>query len=109
MASFLSVSRAVECAISIQRKTVEVGIEDPSRAVRVGLSAGEPVTDQEDLFGATVKLAARICGHAMPSQILVSNTVRELALGKGFPFMDRGSIALKGFPEPVRLFEVSWE
>ncbi|MFV1961126.1 MAG: nickel-binding protein [Acidimicrobiia bacterium] len=111
MASFISVSRAVECTISIQRKTVEVGIEDPSRAarVRVGLSAGEPVTEQEDLFGATVNLAARICGHAMPSQILVSNTVRDLAIGKGFPFMDRGSIALKGFPEPVRLFEVSWE
>jgi len=111
MASFQSVSRAVECTISIQRDMVEAGREDPSRVarVRVGLSAGEPVTEHGDLFGATVNLAARICGHAMPSQILVSNTVRDLAIGKGFPFLDRGSIALKGFPEPVRLFEVSWE
>ncbi|MFV1999930.1 MAG: nickel-binding protein [Acidimicrobiia bacterium] len=111
MASFVSVSRAVECAISIQRKTVEVAKEHPSRAarVRVGLSAGEPVTEHEDLFGATVNLAARICGYAIPSQILVSNTVRDLAIGKGFPFTDRGPIDLKGFPEPIRLFEVSWE
>lgn len=111
MASFLSVSRAVECTIAIQLETAQVEGEDPNRSarVRVGLSAGEPVTENDDLFGATVNLAARICGQAAPSQILVSNTVRDLAIGKSFSFNDQGAVSLKGFSEPVHLYEVSWE
>ena len=110
MASFLSVSQAIECTMAIQRRAAEVEAERPDRAprVRIGLSAGEPVTEQSDLFGATVNLAARICGHADARQILVSRTVRDHSLGKNYPFSDRGAIALKGFPEPVRLFEVAW-
>ncbi len=50
----------------------------------------------------------RITAAAKGGEILVSNVVRELAKGKDFLFADRGEVALKGFDEPVRLFEVRW-
>ena len=74
----------------------------------IGMSAGEPVRDSGDLFGAVVQLARRICDAAEPSTILTSNPVRELCLGKGFKFADRGDMALKGFEEPVHVHEVAW-
>ena len=74
--------------------------------MRIGISAGEPVDRGQDLYGAVVNLAARICGHAEPGQILVSAAVKELAIGKSFGFVDRGPIALKGFDDPIRLYEV---
>ena len=55
-----------------------------------------------------LQLAARACNHAAAGAILVSNAVRELCLGKGFAFHPRGPFELKGFEEPVPLFEVSW-
>jgi len=55
-----------------------------------------------------VQLAARICDRAQPGEILVSNVVREIAAGKGFLFADRGEVALRGFEDPVRLYEVRW-
>jgi len=77
--------------------------------VRVGLNAGEPIAEDEDLFGTAVNLAARICGHAEAGQILASDVVRQLVAGKDFLFADRGEASLKGFDEPVRLYEVRWE
>lgn len=110
MASFTSVVRAIECAIAIQRKIAEHNekAEVPFR-VRIGISAGEPVTESDRLFGATIQLAARTCACAEGSQIFASNVVRELCIGKGFAFEDRGHVPLKGFDEPMRLFEVSWQ
>jgi class 3 adenylate cyclase len=106
-ASFDHVSTAVECAIAIQRGFGEPMERDADIGrVRIGISVGEPIRQHEDLFGAVVNLAARICGHAQPGQILVSGAVRELSVGKPISFVDRGPIALKGFTDPVRLFEV---
>ena len=76
------------------------GLGVPLR-VRIGMSAGEPVTERDDLFGAAVQLAARLCGRAEPGTILVSRAVHDLALGKGFEFRKRGPLRLKGFDEPV--------
>jgi len=78
-------------------------------AVRIGLNAGEPVAEDDDLFGSAVQLAARICAQADAGDILVSNVVRELAVGKGFDFSDRGTTELKGFDDPVRLYRVAWQ
>ena len=110
MASFISPKRAVQCAIDIQK---DFAVHNANRdhvaiRVRIGLSAGEPVEDNRDLFGACVQLAARACGHAQPGQILAPTSVRDLCMGKGFQFADMGDVALKGFDEPVRLFEVKW-
>lgn len=104
MASFRSVVRAAEGAILLQEKLAEVGWTMPG--VRVGMSAGEPVTANGDLFGATVQLAARICNAADPGAILASSTVKDLSLGKGFSWSDRGDLTLKGFDQPVRVHEL---
>ncbi len=76
--------------------------------MRIGLNAGEPVAEDEDLFGTAVQLAARIAAKAEPGQILVSDVVRQLAAGKGLLFSDQGDVALRGFEDPVRLYEVRW-
>jgi len=109
MASFSSATRALECAIAIQRAFAEhsESAEEPIR-VRIGLNAGEPVAEEADLFGTAVQLAARICAHADPGEILAPIVVRELAAGKGFLFSDLGAVALRGFEDPVRLYEVRW-
>ena len=76
--------------------------------VRIGLGAGEPVTDGDALFGSTVNLTARICDRAEPGQILASHVIRELCVGKTFDFQPYGEVSLKGFPEPVKLHAVQW-
>jgi class 3 adenylate cyclase/predicted alpha/beta hydrolase len=110
MASFPSASGALECAIAVQRAVAARVREDPEMPlrVRIGLNAGEPVAENQDLFGTAVQLAARICAHAEPGQILVPTVVRELAAGKGFLLADLGKIALRGFEDPVRLYDVRW-
>lgn len=106
-ASFSHVSAAVGCALQIQRDLGEPTDTDlDAGRVRIGISAGEPVSQHEDLFGAVVNLASRICGKAGPGQIYVSSAVRELSVGKPIAFEDRGPVALKGFDDPVQLFEV---
>ena len=103
--SFTSVMRAVDASIAIQRGTSG----DPMPvAVKIGLTVGEPVEDSQDLFGASVNLAARICAHAGGGQTLASGTVRDLAIGKRIDFRGMGEIGLKGFPEPVPLYEIAW-
>jgi class 3 adenylate cyclase len=76
--------------------------------VRVGAAVGEPVEQNNDLFGSTVQLAARLCGHAQPEQILVSSAIAELCLGKGLSFEDLGEVTLKGFGSPVRAHAAAW-
>lgn len=106
-ASFSHISTAVDCAVQIQRDFGEpVDSDREDGRLRIGISVGEPVRQHEDLFGAVVNLASRICAHASPGQILVSSAVRELSVGKPITFVDRGPIALKGFDDPVRLFEI---
>jgi class 3 adenylate cyclase len=111
MASFESVRDAVAAAVDIQRAFAAHNAADPARrmAVRVGISAGEPVAERGDLFGAAVQLAARLCAHAAPSTIVVAGVVADLAIGKGFSFGPRDEAALRGFPDPVPLCEVMWD
>ena len=124
MASFGSASGALDCAVAIQRAFAERSLslrsqgspstssgraEETAIRVRIGLNAGEPVAEESDLFGSAVQLAARVCAQAEPGRILVSNVVRELAMGKGHLFADVGEVALRGFEDPVRLYEVKWE
>jgi class 3 adenylate cyclase len=110
MASFPSATQALECGIEMQRsfaehnRTTELPI-----FVKIGLNAGEPIAEEEDLFGTAVQAARRICDQAAAGEILVSNVIRELAAGRGFVFEARGEAALKGFEEPYRLFVVAPE
>jgi class 3 adenylate cyclase len=111
MASFLSAAGAVRCAIQIQRELAKHEKAQPDRPlkVRVGAAAGEPVEQNNDLFGSTVQLAARLCSHAQPEQILVTSAIAELCIGKGLQFEDLGEVALKGFGYPVRAHAAGWK
>jgi len=110
MASFVSAAAAVRCATRVQHELSKHEEAHPERPlkVRIGAAAGEPVEQHQDLFGSTVQLAARLCSHALPEQILVSNVVAELCAGKGLPFQDVGEVVLKGFGYPVRAHAVVW-
>lgn len=109
MAAFTSASQAVSAAMQIQLALRER--DEPAQGhlhVRVGVAAGEPVTEQNDLFGAAVQQAARLCALAQPDGIVVSSGVHDLCRGKGIRFFDGGTIAVKGFDEPIGHFEVRW-
>jgi class 3 adenylate cyclase/predicted esterase len=109
MASFTSVTKAVECAIALQCAFDERNASAPEPVtIRVGLNAGEPIQEEGDLFGETVILAARIAAKAQGGEVLASMAVRELCAGKGFLFADLGEKAMRGFEDPVRVFEVNW-
>ncbi len=110
MTSFSSATKALECAIAMQRAFAQhnESAGEPIK-VRIGLNAGEPIAEDDDLFGTAVNEAARITATAKGGEILASDVVRQLAKGKDFFFSDRGETSLKGFDEPVRLYEVRWE
>ena len=110
MASFKSVVNALRFATKVQTdlSSMRDRLPHPVR-VRIGLAAGEPIPESDDLFGATVNLAARLCASADPGTILVQGAVRDLAVGKGFVFQRSGRLTLKGFDEPVEAFQVMWE
>ena len=111
MAAFVSAAGAVRCAIQIQRELDKHAQSNPERPlkVRVGAAAGEPVEQHNDLFGSTVQLAARLCAHAEPEQILVSSAIADLCIGKGLLFEDVGDVTLKGFNSPVRAHAAAWK
>ncbi|MDY0883407.1 nickel-binding protein [Dongia soli] len=108
MASFDDVAGSVACARAISQ-----GFAAFNRAshvplhIRIGIHAGEPVQDSNDLFGATVQLAARICDEAPTDSIVISDVVRA-ALGADNDAIALGSRQFKGFDQPVDLFEVPW-
>lgn len=109
MASFRSVPDALQAAVLMQREfsQAEAATEIPV-GVRIGIAAGEPVTDRDDLFGAAVQLAARLSSKAGARTILVADVVRDLAAGKGFQFGAIRRFRLKGFGDSVRACEVAW-
>ena len=109
MAWFPLASGALDAAIQIER-SVEREFADEGRTIRVriGVNAGEPIEEANDLHGATVTRAARIMNEASGSEILVSDLVRGLVQGRSYRFEDRGKHQLRGFEEPVRLFALDW-
>jgi len=110
MASFASVAKAVQCMIDMQQalRAHNETERDIVLRARMGAAAGEPVEHNNDLFGATVTLAARLRDHATAGQILVAGVIRDLCIGKRFEFDSLGDITLKGFDEPARVYEVRW-
>ncbi len=109
MTSFSSATRALECAIAIQSAFAErnESAAEPIK-VRIGLNAGEPIAEDDDLYGTAVNLAARIAAQAQGGEILASEAVRQIVAGKKFPFSDRGETTLRGFEDQVHIYQVSW-
>ena len=111
LASFSDASMAVTCVQHVQRAFAahrDAHAEDPLH-IRVGMSAGEPISQSRDLFGSVVNLAARICDRAGADEIVVAGVVRELCRGKGFSFESLGETELKGFEETVALYRLTWD
>ena len=105
--SFPSAQRALECAVDLQKAVGESPVLcEHQLQVRIGINAGEPVAEDEDLFGASVITASRIAAQANGGEILVANVVRELVAGKSFLFAERGPLVLKGFDEPTRVWQL---
>jgi uncharacterized protein (TIGR00369 family) len=101
MVRFFSPARAIDCATRLRRALAELGLQ-----IRAGLHAGECEVADEDIVGLAVHLAARIQDAATPGEVLVSSTVRDLTIGGGYQFENRGEHHLKGVEEPWRLWSV---
>jgi len=111
MASFNSVSDAARCTIAIQLAFETYNQENPNEElyVRIGVTAGEPIEESGDLYGKAVNLAARLCAHAEPGQIIVAELVHDLCNDEVVSFSNVGNITPKGFVEPIRIYEVHWQ
>lgn len=109
MASFHEAGAALGCACTIQRAFADFNRNSLEQLrVRIGLHSGEPVEDSNDLFGATVQMAARLCQIARPETIVVTDEMRG-QVADAFAFRELGRHHLKGFVDPVSLFEVDWQ
>ena len=100
VATFDAPARAIRCALALADATRKVGIE-----IRAGVHTGEVEFVDRDLRGVAVHLAARVMGEAEPGTTYVSATTRELTLGAGIEFIERGARALKGISGEWPLFE----
>lgn len=98
LATFDGPARAVRCALEIAQGVKQLGIE-----VRAGVHVGECELMGDNIGGVAVHIGARIAANAMPSEVLVSGTVKDLVAGSGLSFLDRGTHALKGVPGEWRL------
>ena len=101
LASFDGPTRGVRCACAIRDRVRASGIE-----IRAGLHTGECLASGDDLQGVAVNLAHRIMERAGSGQVLVTSTVRDLTVGSGIQFRDRGHAALKGIEGKWHLLEV---
>jgi len=110
MVSFVSADNGTQCAATIQQAFAANNTNTPEQEmhVRIGLSAGEPVEENNDLFGSTVQMAARVCNSASPDQILAVQSVKDNCTHKQHEFLHVGHKVFKGFNEPASLYEIPW-
>ena len=110
MASFSTTSNGVAGAMEIQVETAKHNVNNPDLPlhIKIGINAGEPISEDNDLFGSTVQMAARIVDKAKADQIFVSEIVRGICAGKEVKFENRGPYEMKGFEDPPILYEVVW-
>lgn len=111
MASFLSAGAAIDAMIQVQRQVAEHNGRMPSQMLhlRIGLNAGEPIQEEDDLFGSTVQLAARVCAATGTDEIYCTAAVMELSGKPGSLFRSVGAKAVKGFRDPITMYEVLWK
>ena len=110
MIAFASAKRGVACAAAIQRELAALSLEhDEVPQVRIGLSVGEPIKEEGDLFGLSVIKAARVSASAGAGQVLVSELVYRLVVSSGdFRFSSVESVEMKGIDGTQKLYELCW-
>jgi class 3 adenylate cyclase/pimeloyl-ACP methyl ester carboxylesterase len=101
-ATFDGPARAIRCALEIAERVRDLGIE-----IRAGVHIGECEVIEGKAAGITVSIGARVVATAGPSEVVVSQTVKDLVAGSGFAFEDRGEHELKGVPDHWRLYRVA--
>lgn len=100
LATFDGPARSIRCAEAIRELARDqFGIE-----IRCGLHTGEIELMGDDVGGLAVHIGARVCALAAPGEVLVSSTVKDLVVGSGIDFADRGEHELRGVPDPWRLW-----
>jgi pimeloyl-ACP methyl ester carboxylesterase/class 3 adenylate cyclase len=99
--AFTGPTRAIQCTKAIRQNLASLGV-----GLRAGLHTGECEWRGEDLSGLAVNIASRISNQASSNDILVSNTVKDLVVGSGIKFDERGPRSLKGIPGEWPLFSV---
>lgn len=92
-------ARAVRCGISARDAISEIGLQ-----IRAGVHTGEVERRGNELAGLGVHVGARVAETASPSEVLVTRTVKDLVLGSGIAFEDRGTHSLKGVPDRWHLY-----
>jgi class 3 adenylate cyclase len=102
LAVFDGPARAIRCAVAIRDNLSQIGI-----GVRAGIHTGEVELMGEDVGGMAVNIGARVGALGAEGEVLVSSTVKELVVGSGIEFEDRGTHTLKGAPDEWRLFAVA--
>jgi class 3 adenylate cyclase len=102
VASFDGPARAIRCAQALGVATKKLGID-----LHMGLHTGECEVRDGDLGGLAMHIAARLCALAVAEDVLVSGTVKDLVVGSGIKFSERGNYRLKGFPGTWNLFAVA--
>jgi class 3 adenylate cyclase len=102
LATFDGPARAIRCAADLADSVASIGLE-----VRAGLHTGELEVMDGDLGGLAVHIAARVMDRAEPCEVLVSSTVKDLVVGSGIDFREKGAHELRGIPGEWRLFSVS--
>jgi class 3 adenylate cyclase len=102
LAMFDGPQRAIRCAMAIRDAVKTLGIE-----VRAGLHTGECEVRGDDIGGIGVHIGARVSALAGANDVLVSSTLRDLVIGSGLEFEDRGTHQLKGVPGEWRVFAVA--
>ena len=100
--SFKSTQHALRFSLELQER-----MEASPFGMRIGMAAGEPIQEDDDLHGAVVVQASRIADLGHSGQIVVADTVRQLAMGKGFSFAHVGDVTLKGFDQPTSVWTVT--
>jgi len=101
LTTFDGPTQAIRCAEALRADVETLGIE-----IRAGIHTGECELLDNDIGGIAVHIAARICGQAGADEIVVSSAVRDLVVGSGTGFEDRGSVELRGVPGTWQLLAV---
>jgi class 3 adenylate cyclase len=99
LATFDGPARAVSCAAEIVDEVESLGLR-----VRVGLHTGECELREDDVGGIAVHIAARVMDAAGPGEVLASSTVKDLVIGSGLRFVDRGPHVLRGVDDEWHLY-----
>ena len=111
MAAFTNPPASIDAAVDMQRGVALYNTGNPEieLRLRVGISVGEPIAEDNDLFGTTVQTAARLCDGAGTDGIMITDLLKQLAQGRAVQFIEHPPKEFKGISEPVLVSLVRWQ